>query len=131
MNSHIIHVTFLGPTNSRGSRVKLSGKRHDADNVTLNYDHAKGNTLEQACEWLRERGYTVLAYGDSGTFYTIAVMEFVALQEARKSTPADGAVESWKAGHGRYIFSRKQIREGTGRNGCGFSPNARFVQLEA
>ena len=37
-NYHIIVVSYLGATNSRGSRMKLTSLRFN-DSITLNYDY--------------------------------------------------------------------------------------------
>lgn len=127
MNAHMIFVTFHGPTNSRGSRIKLTSQRFEnRDAVTVSYDHSVSGTFNQAAMWLRDHGYTVLASGEMPNGYCFAVREFVPLKEANASKPADAAVESWKAGAGPrgYAYSLAELR-----NGTGFQRGARFVQI--
>lgn len=126
MNAHMILVTFLGPTNSRGSRIKLTSQRFEnRDSVTIDFDHRYSNTFNQAADWLSNHGYTTLASGESSNGYIFAVMEFVPLKEADASKPADLACETWKAGSGRHVYKLAEIK-----NGTGFDRDARFIQLK-
>lgn len=42
-NLHAIEVVYFGPTNYRGSRVKLLSELFE-DSVWIDYDHRKNNT---------------------------------------------------------------------------------------
>lgn len=50
-NLHAIVVKYLGATNTRGSRVKLTSTRFN-DSVTLSYDYVFNSAGEQAQWWL-------------------------------------------------------------------------------
>lgn len=54
-------VTFLGPTNHRGARVKISEPKRFVDgktiSVTLSYDYAIGDIEQQALNYLLEKGF--------------------------------------------------------------------------
>lgn len=55
-NYREIVVTYLAPTNHKGSRVKL----HDTytnTKVVLSYDYAVGNIGEQGMKYLLEKGF--------------------------------------------------------------------------
>ena len=58
-------VRYLGPTNTRGSRVKITDKRNDR-HKTIPYRYTTDSALETAIEYLGERGFNVVAYGDIG-----------------------------------------------------------------
>lgn len=65
-----IQVKFLGPTNTRGARVKLTESRLSSkDSITLNYSYEIGDGLKQAEKYLKEKvginciGYTSLGNG--------------------------------------------------------------------
>ena len=53
-------VKFLAPTNHRGARVKIYEPKRFRDDkeeaITLSYDYAVGDILQQAINWLTEDG---------------------------------------------------------------------------
>jgi len=56
-NLRCIQVKFLGPTNTRGARVKLTENRNSSkDSITLSYSYEIGDGLKQAEKYLTERG---------------------------------------------------------------------------
>lgn len=58
-----IKVKFLGPTNTRGSRVKITEDRLDGRNsITLSYDYEIGNCLIQAQRYLESKGINCIGY---------------------------------------------------------------------
>lgn len=97
MNAHLILVTFLGPTNSRGARIKLTSQRFERDSVTLEFDHRYSGTFNQAADWLHNRGYTTVASGESPKAYWFAVKEFCEVSCAHVN---EYAVAAWQKNHG-------------------------------
>jgi len=71
MNKHLITVKYLGPTNTRGSRVKLTSYRFK-ESVTLDYDYSFNSPLEQAKAHLDNIGFNIEGSGEaSDTEYMI------------------------------------------------------------
>ena len=68
-------VTFLGPTNHRGARVKITEPTRfvnfKAISVTLSYDYAIGDIEEQALSYLLERGFRPICRASETGCYTI------------------------------------------------------------
>jgi hypothetical protein len=64
-NLHIISVKYMGPTNTRGTKLKIESKRFN-QSVTLSYDYQIGNILDQAVQYLQQRGFNVLGKGEFG-----------------------------------------------------------------
>ena len=69
-NLRCIQVKFLGQTNTRGARVKLTEDRNSSkDSITLDYSYEIGDGLKQAKKYLTENiginciGYTNLGGG--------------------------------------------------------------------
>ncbi len=58
-NYHGVLVQYLGATNTKGSRVKLTSTRH-GDSITLSLDYAHNTCHEQAAEWLQNHGQRVV-----------------------------------------------------------------------
>jgi len=83
-NSHLIEVTYVSPTNTRGARVKLKSIRF-GDAITLNYDYALGNIREQAQKYLKAAGYDLICYGESQKGYIIASDTFESLKSSKLS----------------------------------------------
>lgn len=83
MNAHLIKITYVGPTNTRGSRVKLTSQRFERDSATFGYRHQFNNTFDQAVAWLREHGYTIVCSGEMPNAYWAAVEQFKPLREAK------------------------------------------------
>lgn len=66
-NLRCIQVKFLGPTNSRGARVKLTENRSSSkDSITLSYDYAIGDGLKQAEQYLKEKSINCIGYTSLG-----------------------------------------------------------------
>lgn len=75
----IIEVRFLGPTNTKGSRVKIScadfrhrndGKNHSK---TLSVDYASRNILDQAEKVLRDAGLSIIGVNEQAESYLVIV----------------------------------------------------------
>lgn len=59
-NYHLLTVKYLGPTNSRGSRVKISSDRFE-DSITIGYNHSFNGSLAQAVAWCEAYKDTLLS----------------------------------------------------------------------
>lgn len=80
-HKHGIIVKFLGHTDTKGVRVKLTSKRFE-ESITLNYDYAVGDVQGQAEQWLIDNGFTVnsWSYDLSDTESILLVNEFKPLK---------------------------------------------------
>lgn len=60
-NMRAIRVKFLGATNTRGYRIKLTEERFNtSDSITLSYDYAIGDGSQQAIEYLQNKGINLI-----------------------------------------------------------------------
>lgn len=59
-NVHIIKVKYLGATNTKGSRVKLTSEHFD-ESITFPFDYEKNSTNDMAIDWLQAHGHRVIA----------------------------------------------------------------------
>jgi len=78
-NLHLIAVKYLGPTNSRGSRIKLESKRFK-QSITLSYDYRVGNGVNQAMEYLEQKGFRIVGSGEFGDTDVIITSTFEPLK---------------------------------------------------
>ena len=58
----VIEIRYLGPTNHRGSRVKLVDKRM-GQSKTLSYNYADEDKKTQAWKWLKKYGFNPKYWG--------------------------------------------------------------------
>jgi len=71
----LITAKFVYPTNYRGSRIKLNdtytinGKK----SVTLDKDYESYGVCEQAKKYLKSKGATIIACGETEKYYWFAV----------------------------------------------------------
>ena len=84
-NYHIIVVSYLGVTNSRGARMKLTSLRF-GDSVTLNYDYSFDSGKEQAIRYLNETGFDPIGagYDEKKQDSLIICKTFNSLRETKK-----------------------------------------------
>lgn len=63
-NYRLFEVTYLSPTNNLGSRVRIrEPKRFSNDkniSVTLPYDYAIGDIMEQGFKYLVDKGFNII-----------------------------------------------------------------------
>jgi hypothetical protein len=66
-NLRCIQVKFLGPTNTRGARVKITENRNSSkDSITLDYSYEIGDGLKQAKKYLQDKGINCTGYTNLG-----------------------------------------------------------------
>lgn len=62
-NYHIIEVKYLGATNTKGSRVKLTSHRLN-ESITFSYDYSIGNINKQAEKYLKSINQIVIGQAE-------------------------------------------------------------------
>ena len=78
-NYHILKVNYLGPTETRGSRIKISSERFNCS-VQIPYNYAFNNALDGACEWLRLGNWDIIGTGEGKGHSYIITDTFKALK---------------------------------------------------
>lgn len=86
MNSILIQVKYLGPTNYRGSRIKLTtfDVRHRNNDkpksITLSYNYTHNSSTDQAKAFLTEQGLKLIASNSNSPInYLMAEWDWDAL----------------------------------------------------
>ena len=99
---HLIEGKYLGATNSRGSKVKLTSLRFPNDSFTVSWDYGYSpNLLDQAQLALNNIGVKVYGYGyeeNKGT-YILATETFEPIKQVKNRR---GLSESGRAKDLRY-----------------------------
>ena len=58
-NFHALTIKHLGPTDFRGSRIKITSDRFE-QSITLNRDYSKSSWLDQAVTFLTQNWFTLI-----------------------------------------------------------------------
>jgi hypothetical protein len=77
-----IKVKYLGPTNTKGSRIKLIDERF-GQSKTIEYGPNGGDTLDQAHVFLASRGYNIVGHAEMANYSIILVDNSAYLQNLR------------------------------------------------
>ena len=78
-NFHILKIGFIGASEHRPSRVKITSERFK-QSVLFSYDHEYNNTLQCATEWLLNNGFNIVGHGESTDGYYVISSTFEALK---------------------------------------------------
>lgn len=68
-------VTFLGPTNFKGSRIKITDTRTNKS-VTLGKSYDYNYALDQAIDYLKEKGVNVVGSASGDNFDILLSADF-------------------------------------------------------
>lgn len=71
-NYHLIEARYLGPTNTRGSRVKLISARYE-QSVTIPYNYEFNSSKDIAIDYLKKQGHNVIGSGEVGHHFVIVI----------------------------------------------------------
>lgn len=85
MNLHLIAVKYLGPTNTKGSRIKMTSLRF-GDSVTIPYGYEYNNARDIAEAWLASKmtHKSIIGSGETPTGFIIAVDVFERMKSIEK-----------------------------------------------
>jgi len=83
-NTRILNVKYLGPTNTKGSRIKIID-HHFNQSVTISYNYEYSNALQGAVDYLLENGWDVIGFNSEchKTEYIIIIKEWDSTQQLR------------------------------------------------
>ena len=71
-NYHLIQAKYFGPTNTRGSRIKLTSGRFE-QSVTIPYNYEFNTARDIAIDYLEKNGHNVVGSGEIDGHYVIVV----------------------------------------------------------
>ena len=60
---HLIEAKYLGATNTRGSKIKLTSLRFPNDSITASWNYEYSNLLDQAIDVLKKLNIKIAGYG--------------------------------------------------------------------
>ncbi len=78
-NTRAIKVKFVGATNTKGSRIKLTDDylSERKQSVFVSYDYSIGNVAEQGLKYLIDKGFNIIARASNENEYIFLVDNWV------------------------------------------------------
>lgn len=74
-NYHVLKVSFLGPTDYKPSRVKITSERFKMARI-IDYDHEFRDTCAIAEDWLLRNGFNLIGHGEGNDHYYVITDTF-------------------------------------------------------
>jgi hypothetical protein len=110
-NSHLITAKYVGATNTKGSRVKLTSLRFPGDSLITSLDYSASGIKDQALMILKALGYKVNGYGydEVKGQYIFFSSTFEPLKEQKK-TAKMLSERGWHKDHYNYNRAEKWER---------------------
>lgn len=101
-NFHLIEAKYLGPSNTRGSKVKITSLRFNSS-ITESYSYQFGSTKDQAAETLKNLGFKPVGvgYDEKKGVYIFCSEVFEDIKDAQKSFKGLSA-RGWHKDHNNY-----------------------------
>ena len=65
-----IKVKYIGATNYKGSRIKITDERFDQSKI-IDYSYKYGNVLDQSIDYLQNNGFNIIGYSEMKNDYII------------------------------------------------------------
>jgi len=65
-----IKAKYLGPTNHKGSRIKITDERFEQSKI-IDFGYEYNNTLDQAIDYLEKNGFNIIGYSEMKNDYII------------------------------------------------------------
>ena len=73
INTRSIFIKFLGPTNTKGARIKLIDKYRNNESKTFSYNYEYANVLEQAVNILESNGAKIICRSSITDYYIVNI----------------------------------------------------------
>ena len=69
-NLHAFTIKYLGPTNTKGSRVKITSERFE-QSKTFAYNYTYSNIVDMAEEYLQKFGFNLVGVAETSKGFII------------------------------------------------------------
>jgi hypothetical protein len=91
-NFHLIEAKYLGPSNTQGSKIKITSLRFNSS-ITESYSYEFGSTKDQAAETLKNLGFKPVGvgYDEKKSVYIFCSEVFEDLKDAQRSFKGSSA----------------------------------------
>ena len=83
-NTRVLNVKYLGPTNHKGSRIKIIDRRFN-QSITIPYDYQYSSALEGAVRYLLDKGWDIAGFNSDchQTEYIVIIANWDCEQQLR------------------------------------------------
>lgn len=81
-NFHVLKVTYLGATNTRGSRVKITSERFK-QSKTIGYNYEFNNCCDIAQDYLSKNNFVLVGQAEGKDCYYIITSTFEPLNKIK------------------------------------------------
>lgn len=81
-NYHVLKVAYLGPTNFKGSRVKITSERFE-QSKTISWNYSFNSSYDIAADWLKNNGFDLLGIAEGKDCYYIISETFKPLKNGK------------------------------------------------
>lgn len=78
-NYHVLKISYLGATNTKGSRIKILSERFKESKV-IAYNYEFNNTCEGAEDYLSKNGFELIGKAEGKDCYYIITNTFKGLK---------------------------------------------------
>lgn len=81
-NLHLLHIKYLGATNTLGARIKITSYRFQ-QSIIINYDYSCSTAYEIAKNHLEKLGFNIIALAELKEGYALLSDTFEPLKEVK------------------------------------------------
>jgi hypothetical protein len=79
-NFHVLELKFIGPTNQKGSRIRIKSFRFK-QSLIIPFDYYYSNTLGVAQAWFEKNGFELVGMAETPESYLIITTTFKPLKK--------------------------------------------------
>lgn len=81
-NLHLLHIKYLGATNTLGARIKITSYRFE-QSIVINYDYSSSTAYDIAKNHLQKLGFNIVALAEVQVGYALLTDTFKPLKEVK------------------------------------------------
>jgi len=82
-NYHILKVKYHGPTNTLGSRIRITSERFE-QSITIDYDHSQNAIYDMAANHLIDKGFNIVGKAEGSNHYYLISDTFEPLKKIKE-----------------------------------------------
>jgi len=79
INFHGLEIKYLGPTNTRGTRIKIISHRFK-ENIIISYNYSLNCIADMAIDYLQKQGFKIVGQAETKEGYMIITNTFKGLK---------------------------------------------------
>ena len=107
---HLIEVKYLGATNTKGSRIKITSLRFPNDSLTTSFDYSANSINHPAIDLLNSFGFKITGYGydEKKGVYILCSETFEPIRELKGAIKlSEKKGRAWQKDHYNFNAAEK------------------------